>query len=361
MSKFDQLKGYHHGQFDPKARFAPMVEDARDPAKGEQYDKLDAYEYLDVVWEEMKNLYNNCDFQSRRRNLYDKVDELWDENLDDWQVNILKWPVTPSRLFEPCTDGFKIVRHTRFPHVTTSLLRELDKIFDISCAVFMAESGAETEAGARSKINTVINFMDRTYGTSIRFAGENGFRFKNAVIRAKFVGDDSSHSFYVGEGDELCAGVFIRQLDDSGKLLALLVNGKLPDFICKKLTEEPERHLALLGVTELEEFTILSSIDAEYYEHVGKNCMGLEDLVVYDDLMIFTHYSKERNLFCDTTVSFKNGLSESIAIYCHPGADEDCEDDADYSLLSFVEPSPEVLKRLEQTEMTLQAEEHDNS
>ena len=102
-------------------------------------------------------------------------------------LNSVYWPVVPSQLFD----------------------------FD--------EIPADIETDAFLK--AIIDFNVPHHKMIARYEGL--FHIKNAVIRAKFVGDESCHSFYIREHDKLSVTVEICRNDEL--LLALMIdNSRIP-------------------------------------------------------------------------------------------------------------------------------------
>ena len=175
----------------------------------------------------------------------------------------------------------------------------------------------EEETKNEEMIKTEIHFHTPQHRMVARYEGS--FHIEKAVIRAKFVGDESSHSFYIGENDMLVATVVIGF--NEGAPLALMVDGRTPQSEmakCEKLFEPggPEQVAIRHDLAELEEFTMFAVTDGRYYKNYMK------PRVVNEDLAIFTCYNKTRNLLCDTVASFKNGLCDPETIFSGSNAED---------------------------------------
>ena len=278
MSKSKQTEVNNMLQHEHQEQVAPLVQDVRDPAMTTHYDSLSETEYLDVVWGEMKALFNICDFESRKN----EPEEIHGDVCT--RLNNVFWPVIPSQLHEFSKSSIEAAKNAE-------------------------AHGDETET---NPIKTKIDFYIPHHKMIAKYGGS--FHIKNAVIRAKFAGDENGHSFYIGEHDKLSADVLIGQIDDEGSLLALMVDGRIPESAeaeMLKLWEsgQQKQFSYIRDAAELEEFTMLAVTDGKYY----KNYMKAR--AVNEDLAIFTHYNKARNLLHDTVASFKDGLCDPETIF----------------------------------------------
>ena len=118
----------------------------------------------------------------------------------------------------------------------------------------------------------------------------------------------------IGEHDKLSADVLIGSTNEEGVLLALMVDGRIPESVepeLLKLLEPngPKQINYKLDTAELEEFTMLAVTNGYYYKNYMK------PRAINEDLAIFTHYDKARKVFCDTVVSFKDGLCDPDTIF----------------------------------------------
>ena len=140
---------------------------------------------------------------------------------------------------------------------------------------------------------------------------EGSFYIKKAVIRAKFVGDENYHSFYIGEHDKLNASVLIGYNTDEAPI-SLMVDGRLTESALAEFTKprEPgEGFTTYHDIAELEEFYMFAVTGGQYYKK------HMEPRAVNKDLVLFTCYNKARNLTCDTVASFKDGLCDPDTIF----------------------------------------------
>ena len=288
----------------------PLVQDVRNSAMAANYDSLSEKEYLNAIWEEMKTMFSKCDFKNRRNAEFNPYKHI------DSPYKMLTWPVVPSQLREVVIQGYDdIEKNISFLDFPPLQWIKQDKIFEMIKAE--ARATEEVEALAYPKYKTVIFFYERSHNMTERYGHNTRFQIKNAVIRAKFVGDESSHSFYIGEHDSVQANVDICQEDDKGSLLALLkYEGRFPESAIKEFALKPNDDEDHFGVVELEEFTMLAVTDGKYYKRY------MEPRVVNEDLAIFTHYNKSRNLLCDTVASLKNGLCDPETIFTDDGTED---------------------------------------
>ena len=250
-----------------------LVQDTRDQATLDSYSSLNESEYLDATFKEMKALYNQCDFVSRKNSPMEM------HGCSGIPLNGLHWPVDPSQLFD----------------------------FDKHFAEAEVNADTETGTGAETGIKTEIQFHIPHHNMSARHAGS--FHIKNAVIRARFVGDESSHAFFIGEHDKLSATVFIG-CDNDGELFALMVDGRIPESQREKFSNDELDTVTIRhDVAELEEFMMLAVTDGRYYKRY------MEPRALSEDLAIFTCYNKARKLHCDTVASFTHGLCDPETIF----------------------------------------------
>lgn len=277
MSKSTQVEMNNQVQYN----CAPLVQDVREPATTSYCDSLNDSAFLGASFDEMKVLFSNCDFESRKNPLTDF------NGCMGIPIKSVYWPAIPSQLYD--INGF-------------SAEAESDTDTD---------TDAETEAG----IKTIINFNIPHHKIISRYEGS--FCIKNAVIRAKFVGDENCHSFYIGEHDRLGADVLIACDDEES--LALMVDGRIPQsaFLeLDKLWKEGAKSVKIRpDIAELDEFTMLAVTDGYYYKSHTK------PRAVNEDLVLFTCYNKTRNLLCDTVASFKNGLCDPETIFSDSSAE----------------------------------------
>ena len=220
---------------------APLVQDVRDPAMTAHYDSED----LDGVFNEMKTMFNNCDFESRKNPT---------EEDGGITLNSVCLPVSPS------------------------LPGNID--------------GIRTE--------TQILFHNYIYEMKAQYEGS--FSIKNAVIRAKFVGDENCHCFYIGEHDMLSAHLYIGRTNTGD-------NETTKAFLVDMTAEQPV-------VGELEEFAILATTRGFYHKKYMK------PKALNEDLVLFTCFDKTRKLSCDTVASFKNGLCDPETIFTDDGTED---------------------------------------
>jgi len=148
----------------------PLVQDVRDPAMTNRYDSLSENEYLEAVFNEMKAMFNECDFESRKN----KPEEIHG-NIST-ALNSLHWPKASSQLHND------------------------HRVFAIS----------------------QIDFHNHNHRMVAQYEGS--FSIKNAVIIAKFAGDENSHSFYIGEHDMLHARVYMGLANDKETPRAIVVD-----------------------------------------------------------------------------------------------------------------------------------------
>ena len=261
---------------------APLLQEESDPALTSNYDSLNESEYLDAAFNDMKDLFNKCDFASRK-NEPTKFHATCVEGHNNGchngcmavPLNTVYWPVTPSQYYN------------------------IDK--DTKMCI-----------GTKTVFNVPNHFMAARY--------EGSFHIKKAVIRARFTGDDVCHTFYIGEHDQLSATVLIGYNSDNS-LLALMIDGRIPQYILadkEKLWDQALREGMAIkhDVSELEEFTMLAVTDGRYYKNYMK------PRAVNDDLAIFTCYNKNRKVLCDTVASFTNGLCDPDTIFTDTGAED---------------------------------------
>ena len=290
MSKFKNEEMNNHVQDEKMEQHPPLVQDVRTREMAAHHESLNEQEYLKTIWGDMKTMFNMCDFESRRNEQRDA-----DGNLSIL-LNRLYWPVIPSQLYEPGGDL---------------------KVTEVKSK---AASVADEEAGSHTIIS--IGFSRRKFS---QYKGS--FKIRNAIMRARFIGDENCHSFYIGEYDMLSATVLMGPIDDEGTLIALMMDGRTPKSVepeLLKLYESGELWKSgvqkefsyRLDTAELEEFTMLAVTDGRYY----KNYM--EPRAINEDLAIFTHYNKARNLLCDTVASFKDGLVDPETIFTDTGAED---------------------------------------
>jgi hypothetical protein len=241
---------------------APSVQNVMESATSAHYDSLCENGYLDAVFSDMKALFNECDFKSRRN----EQEEI--HGTVGIMINEIYWPVTPSQKFN-IGEGFKI------------------------------------------GMTTNINFYIPQHNMLARYEGS--FGIKNAVIRARFAGDERCHCFYIGEHDKLSADVLISSGAEESPM-ALMMDRRIPEAVMaeiKKLREQGNlKDIAIeRDAAELEEFYMLALTNGRYY----KNYMEPRD--VGSDLAIFTCYNKARNVLCDTVASFTHGLCDPESIF----------------------------------------------
>jgi len=257
------------GYGDSYIQTAPLLQDVIDPATTARYDSLGEGEYFDSMFKDMKALFSKCDFRSRKnepKEIHGSVGT---------PINSLYWPAIPSQPFN------------------------IDK---------------DTTMCTGTKINfrTPNHFMVAQH--------EGSFHITNAVIRAKFAGDESHHTFYIGEHDQPIATVLIgHDADDS--LVAIMIDGRIPLSAREDITKMSEtgtldRVMIQHDVAELEEFYMLAVTDGRYYKNYMK------PRAVNEDLAIFTCYNKARKLSCDTVASFTKGLCDPETIFTDTGAED---------------------------------------
>lgn len=250
---------------------ARLVQDVNDPAMN--YDSLSESEYLDVVWGEMKAMFNGHNFEDNKKLQVEVDGEMCT------YISYMRWPVAPSassQLYD---------RVNRIPF--SSILWPTTIMQSYNTDNFNAE--------------TEIIFNVPHHKMIARYEGS--FHIKNAVIRAKFVGDEYRHAFSIGEYEKLLGDVCIGRINGSDKespLAFLIDNRNLPQPV----------------FAELEEFTMLAVTDGRYY----KNYM--QPRVVNEDLALFTCYNKARKLSCDTVASFKDGLCDPETIFSGSAAED---------------------------------------
>ena len=132
---------------------------------------------------------------------------------------------------------------------------------------------------------------------------KGSFRIKNAVIKARFVGEKEPHSFSVGELDILHVRVYIGLADIGNgerRFRAFLV-----DYGNTKTI-----------VMELEEFTMFADTSGFYYKKLMK------PRAIDKDLVLFTCFNKERGLSHSTVASLKDGLCDLDTIFTDTGAED---------------------------------------
>ena len=161
MSKSEQVEMNKQLQNEHQEKLAPLVQDVRDPFMTAHYKSLSEGEYLDTIWGEMKSLFSKCDFKSRRNESEDIFGTV------GTRLNNLYWPSIPPQLYE-CESAIESVKNT--------------------------VDNAEAVEEANMTEKTIISFCVPHHKMVARYSGS--FGIKNAVVRAKFVGDKKCHSFY---------------------------------------------------------------------------------------------------------------------------------------------------------------------
>jgi hypothetical protein len=230
--------------------YAPIVEDARNPTVIDQYESLSNGEYLDVVFNEMKTMFNKCDFDSRKNPPVEKHGSM------SIPINHVLWPVTSSKQnsdINIMSIKTQILLHIPFHEMLTQY--------------------------------------------------EGSFHILNAVIRAKFVGEECYHSFYLGEHDKMHVEVYIGSIK----------NGDREFMQAYLVSYEAHSHGEM---KEFDEFTMLTVTDGRYYKR------DVKPRVINEDLALFTCYNKTRNLSCDTVASFKHGLCDTETIFTDSGEED---------------------------------------
>ena len=286
MSKFNNEAMNNQVQNEHKKQHPPSVQDVRTPEMAARYESLNEQDYLKTVWGDMKTMFNMCDFDSRRNEPEDKSIS------PGVPRNYLSWP------------GF-----TSKAYVYSGDYDPTNKDEDV-----------EDEEGLDISIMTAIRFDIMIREMPAKYKGS--FHIKNAVVRAKFVGDENVRTFYLGEHDMMTIDVKIGKIDKNGNLLALMIDfGILTESYfpeAAKLGEsgEPKTVYLRSDAAELEEFTMLAVTHGVYYKEY------VEPRAINEDLAIFTHYNKARNLLCDTVASFKDGLVDPETIFTDTGAED---------------------------------------
>jgi hypothetical protein len=139
--------------------------------------------------------------------------------------------------------------------------------------------------------NTEICFYNHVYEMTSRYEGS--FRITNAVIRAKFVGDEESHTFSIEEHEKLLAHLYLGCIDGEESPQALLVDTRRIEPVFR----------------ELEEFSMLALTNGFHYRNYK------EPRAFDEDLVLFTCFNKSRKLSWDTLASLKHGLCDPKTVY----------------------------------------------
>ena len=232
----------------------------------ERYASLSENEYLDVVFNEMKTIFIEQHFED------DMITLVVIDGNELIKTKGMRWPVAPS---------------------APSQLRDRENRIPLSGILWPTEqfqSYNTTNINVKSETDLHIphHKMIARYGGS--------FHINNAIIRAKFVGDDNRHTFAIRKYEMVSATVFIGSLNvgDERPTQAFLMDWCYP----------PQPVYA-----ELEEYTIFAVTDGRYYKN------HVKPREISEDVVVFTCFNKARGLYCDTVASFKNGLCDPEDIF----------------------------------------------
>jgi hypothetical protein len=243
---------------------AKLIQDVVDPAMN--YDDLGENEYLNIAFNEMKTMFIGHNFEDNKN---------------------------PPDATDDKTSVF--IAGRRWPAIAPAISQFYDRINRIPfSSIFAPTTHLELYNTESFKAATEIDFLTPYHKMIAKYRG--GFHINKAIIRAKFVGDETRHVFSIGEYERLLGVILIGNIVDSD-------------------TEAPQAFLMdncyppLPVFAELEEFMMLAVTKG----HDDKNYM--EPRAVNTDLATFTCYNKARKLSCDTVASFSRGLCDPETIF----------------------------------------------
>ena len=237
----------------------------------EVYNSLSDSEYLDVIFDEMRFLFCGHNFEG---NAFHPVEIDGKPRMHLWSV---LWPGAPT--------------------ATSNFINDSEELGHIG-NIFLPMTHWQKYNTDFFNAKTFINFHWNSHDMLGRYEGT--FSIKNAVIRAKFVGNDYrhmiTHTFSKGEYERLNANLCIGSIKNKGEhpIQAFLLDNSIPP--------QPV-------FSELEEFTMLADTTGLYHKKY------VEPRAVNEDLVLFTYFNKTRGLYCDTVASIKDGLCDPEVIF----------------------------------------------